>query len=90
MTDTPKEPQENKEIDAPVEEYIHRDVDEHGNPDDLLTEKEALEIAKADGIEFVDTYEIDGKEFSTRKKAEAYATKNKLDPLDIMQIRKQK
>lgn len=36
--------------------YQHRSTDEHGNPDDKFTEQEALEMAKAEGITFVDDW----------------------------------
>lgn len=87
-------------IDTPLEENIHRGVDKDGNPDDKYTEKEALKFAKADGIEFLDDFMVetqsaDSEEpviehFDTRKEAEAFCKKNKLDPLIIIQSRAQK
>lgn len=41
-------------VDWTPEEYKHRSTDEDGNPDDKLTEKEALAQAKKEGITFRD------------------------------------
>lgn len=38
--------------------YQHRDVDEDGNPDDLFTEAEAIEMAREAGLDYIDTYKL--------------------------------
>lgn len=58
----------------PEEDYKHRGTDAEGNPDDLLTEEEALEQASEEGIEFVDTFFVEGDE-STKYKTAAAAKK---------------
>lgn len=105
MSDEPQAPEEAPEelekveqIDAPSEPTVHRDVDEDGNPDDLLTEDEALEQAEADGLAFTDVFtisialpedegEIKDHNFETREEAEALCEKYHIDPLIIVQTR---
>ena len=43
--------------------FGHRDVDADGNPDDKYTEKEAIALAKEQGIEFVDEWVIVDENF---------------------------
>jgi hypothetical protein len=58
------------------------------NRDEKLTEKEALAQAKADGIEFVDEYHIEGKSkiYSTRAAAQKAASKGD----NVVQTRRRK
>lgn len=54
------------------------------SPDDKLTEKEAIAMAKAEGITFKDSYQVEGEtdRYDTKKEAEK-AAKGK----PVMQIR---
>lgn len=74
--------------------YEHRYEDDHGNGDDLYTEKEALAIAKEEGIEFVDTFSVSGdeknREFEARDEAVERALELGLDELSVIQTRKRK
>ena len=85
--------------DSPEVPYDHRSTDEEGNPDDLYTEKEALALAKEQGIEFIDTYTVvkisnfsqEGDAYTTRKQAEkALAKLENQDEYTIAQNRRQK
>lgn len=62
--------------------------------DDHLTEKQALAQAKAEGIEFVDSYSVmddpDNTEFETREEAVARAEELGLDTLNVIQTRRRK
>lgn len=55
--------------------------------DDHLTEEEALAQAKAEGIEFVDAFMVEGeaKEYKTAKLAEKHA-----DGRNVIQVRRRK
>lgn len=85
---------EDEEIVHPHVDYIptphkSRSTDKEGNPDDKLTEKEALREAKEQGIEFVDEYTIEGDEdnviYETEAEAKAEAGKR-----NVIQTRRQK
>lgn len=85
--------------DAPLEHYEHRGVDEDGNDDDLYTEEEDLELAKAAGLEFVDNYAIMeiatltylGERYSTAAKAKkALAKLDDPDAHTVVQVRERK
>lgn len=69
------------------EQYEHRGEDKHGNPDDNFTEKEALALAKEQGITFIDEFKIEGKDevYKTRKQAEKAAKEGDV----IIQTRRQ-
>jgi len=62
--------------------------------DERLTEKEALAQARAEGIEFVDHFSVDGDEenltFDTRGEAEERADELGLDSLAVIQTRTRK
>lgn len=77
-----------------MDDYQHRSEDENGNADDLYTEKEALAIAKEQGIEFVDTFSVNGdpenQGFPSRGGAVLRAQDLGLDELNIIQTRRQK
>ena len=50
--------QKNVFVDAKSTKTKHRSKDRHGNPDDKYTEKEAVAMAKSDGLIPVDTFQI--------------------------------
>lgn len=64
------------------------EVDKH------LTEKQALAQAKADGVEFVDTFTISDdsfdESFATREEAEKVCKNLGVDPSHIVQTRRRK
>ena len=76
-------------VDYTPEPYQSRSTDKEGNPDDKLTEKEALAQANADGIEFVDEWIIEGDEDNVKYKSEAKA-KAKAGDRAVKQTRRQK
>lgn len=70
----------------------HRGVDNNGNPDDKFTEKEALAMAKKEGVEFVDFWVVKDavlttvSEHPTQEEAEKAAKKGQT----IAQVRRVK
>lgn len=80
----PTDPEELKKVHG---EDVELGVDD--SEDEHLTEKKALEQAKAEGIEFVDSFTIEGdekrREFKTRAAAEKEA-----DGRNIIQTRTRK
>lgn len=89
LQDVAEEDVIHEHVDYKPEEYQSRSSDEEGNPDDKLTEKQALAQAKEQGIEFVDEFTIEGDEdrvvYETEAEAKAEAGKR-----NIIQTRRQK
>lgn len=60
-----------KPQDWQPEPYESRHKDSNGNGDDKLTEKEALAQAKDEGIEFIDSWQVEGDDTFYPTEAEA-------------------